>query len=418
MDTQITIVLLVVFLGISAFFSSSETAFFALQRVRIQHLVASGLARAERVQRMKEDPERFLATVLLGNNLVNVALTALATNLIISSLGEGRQEIGIAIATAAVTIVIVIFGEAVPKTIAARHPERLAFLFIRPLEIIEKVLLPLATVLHRVSGVLARPFSQERPAAASVSEEELRMLVTIGEREGAVEQTQAQIILKAFRFGDLRAQEVMTPRTEIVWIHKDATLAEFLQVYAPETHTRFPVFESEQDNVIGMLYIKDVMKALSDGNLRDDDPVTPLMRTALFYPETKPVDDLFVGMRGEGTQIVMLVDEFGGIAGLLTLKQIVGEIVGRITEEEGTAPDVETIDDQTLQVDASMRVDEANERLQLGLPDGDYETLAGFLLAKLGHVPHEGEQVRYNGLRLVVSEMKGVKIERILVTRW
>ena len=397
--TIASIGLIGVFLILSAFFSSSETAFFALQRVRIQHLVASGLPRAERVQRMKEDPERFLATVLLGNNLVNVALTALATSLIISSLGEGRQEIGIAIATAAVTIVIVIFGEAVPKTIAARHPERLAFLFIRPLEIIEKVLLPLATVLHRVSGVLARPFSQERPAAASVSEEELRMLVTIGEREGAVEQTQAQIILKAFRFGDLRAQEVMTPRTEIVSLGRGANLR-------------------EQDNVIGMLYIKDVMKALSDGKLRDDDPVTPLMRTALFYPETKPVDDLFVGMRGEGTQIVMLVDEFGGIAGLLTLKQIVGEIVGRITEEEGAAPDVETIDDQTLQVDASMRVDEANERLRLGLPDGDYETLAGFLLAKLGHVPHEGEQVRYNGLRLVVSEMKGVKIERILVTRW
>ena len=189
-------------------------------------------------------------------------------------------------------------------------------------------------------------------------------------------------------------------------------------IYAPQTPTGVRGCEGEQGHVIGMLYSKDVMKALSDGKLRDDDPVTPLMRTALFYPETKPVDDLFVGMRGEGTQIVMLVDEFGGIAGLLTLKQIVGEIVGRITEEEGAAPDVETIDDQTLQVDASMRVDEANERLRLGLPDGDYETLAGFLLAKLGHVPHEGEQVRYNGLRLVVSEMKGVKIERILVTRW
>ena len=418
MDANVTAVLVVVFLGLSAFFSSSETAFFALQQVRVHHLVESGAPGADRIARLKANPERFLATILLGNNLVNVALSSLATSLAFTTFGSERQGLAVAVATAVTTVGVVVLGEAVPKTVAARSPERVLFVILRPLEILQTILAPPAGILHAVSQAILRPFGKPSDASTEVSEEEIRSLVRMGASHGAVEETQAEIIHRTFEFGDMQSREIMTPRTEIVFVEQDATLDEFLKIYAGETHTRFPVYEREPDNVVGTLSVKDVLKAFAEGKLKAEDHIGSLQREAFFYPETMPIDDLFVQMRLKGTQMVLVIDEFGGIAGLLTVKQIVGEIVGSIIdEEEGEEPEVETIDERTFQVDASMRVDEANERLNLDLPDGDYETLAGFVLSSLGHIPKEGEQVRYNGLRLVVAEMKGVKIERILVTR-
>ena len=419
MDTSTIVILMVVFLGLSAFFSSSETAYFTLQQVRLQHLLSSGGSRARRLAKMKERPEKFLATILLGNNMVNIALTALATALAITILGDDQTGPSVLIATAIVTIGIVVMGEAVPKTLAARYPERLAMFFVRIWEGVELILFPLATVLYTVSRVLTRPFGTGA-VGPMFSEEELRTLVRVGASEGTVEEAQAEIISKAFRLGDLQAEEIMTPRPEIVWLREEATLGEFLQTYVQESHTRFPVFRGDMDNVLGVLYAKDVLKAFAEGTLSDRDSIAPLIRTAYFYPESKPVDDLFVEMRTAGTQMVMLSNEHGGVAGLLTMKQIVAEIVGPIDEEaeEVTEPEVETIDERTMQVDAGMRVEEANERLGIDLPEGeDYDTLAGFVLNVLGHVPRQGEVVRHGDVSLVVTEMKGVKIERLLVRR-
>ena len=418
MEIEVTVVLLVLFLALSAFFSSSETAFFALQRIRVAQLRETGVPRSDRLARLKDNPERFLSTVLLGNNAVNLALASIVTALAFDLIG-GSRGLGVVIATVVTTVGIVIIGEAVPKTIAARYPEQLLFLFLRPLEVAQWVLFPLAAVLQKVSAGITRPFSKPSGAAPSISEEELRTLVRLGTTEGEVEQTEAEFIHRAFGFGDLQAREIMTPRPEIVFLSKDATFADFLQVYAEESHTRFPVYESAPDNVVGTLSSKDVLRAYSERALTEDDPIAPLVREPYFYPETKHIDDLFVEMRAQGAQMVMLIDEFGVIAGLLTVKQIVGEVVGKIVDaDEDSEQEVETIDERTFQVDAGMRVDEANERLHLGLPDEEgYETLAGFVLATLGRIPRDGEQVRAGGLRLTVSEMDGVKIEKILVTR-
>ncbi len=244
------------------------------------------------------------------------------------------------------------------------------------------------------------------------------MLIGISEAEGAVEPQEAELMQKAFRLGDLRADTIMTPRTEIVWVEKDATLSDFLGIYAKETHTRFPVHGEEVDDVLGVLYVKDVLKAFVDKSLGDQDPVAQLARPAFFYPESKQVDRLFLEMRTEGAQMVMLVDEHGGIAGLLTLKRIVGEVVGAFSgDEEGEEPEFQTIDEQTIQVDGGMRVEEVNERFDLELPEGEYDTLAGFILDSLGHIPREGEMVRHQGLLLTVAEMNGVKIETVLVRK-
>ncbi|MBI3743801.1 MAG: HlyC/CorC family transporter, partial [Chloroflexi bacterium] len=291
-----------------------------------------------------------------------------------------------------------------------------AFLFIGPLEIIEKALFPLASVLSHGASFMLRPILRGRRRAPSVSEEELQSLVKLGRTEGTFDETEAEIINKTIRFADLRAREIMTPRTEIVWLERSTTLSVFLKVFAKTPHMRFPVFDGEQDNVVGILAVRDILRAFADGRLKDTDRVAILSRPAHFFPETKPVDNLLKEMRGKHDPMVLLVDEHGSIAGLLTLQQIVGEIVGDITDE-GTEADFQHIDEKTIQIEGSMRLEEANVRLHLGLPEGEYETLAGFLLARLGRIPRQGEQIGYDGLRFTISEMRGVKIERVKVTR-
>ncbi|MSQ26284.1 MAG: HlyC/CorC family transporter [Dehalococcoidia bacterium] len=417
MDTRLTVALLILCLLLSGFFAAAETAFFALQRVRIHHLVAIGRPGAKRVAKIKDNPEKLLATILLGNNLADTAFAALAAGLAISYVGDDSRGLGIAIATGLATIAGVVLGDATPKTIGARFPEAVVFLVLRPFELAEKLLFPVATLLRGASGLITFPL--RRPGhPPSMSQEELHTMLRLGAAEGVVEPQQAEIITKTFRFGDLRGQDIMTPRTDIVWVPKDATLAQFLQIYRQETHTRFPVYDGDVDNVAGTLYVKDILKAMAEKQLGEQDPIAPLARPATFAPEYKPVGDLYREMRADGAQIAMLVDEYGGIAGLVSLKQIVGEIVGMEPDDHNDdEAEVTAVDDRTMHVDAAMRVDEVNERLRLGLPSGEYQTIAGFILAQLGHIPREGEQLRHNDVRIVIAEMRGPKIERVLVTR-
>ncbi len=415
MDSWIIVLLIVICLGFSAFFSGAETTFFTLQNVRVQHWVARGIPNAKRIARIKEHPDRFLSTVLLGNNLVNTALATLTTMLTIRALGEGGAAV--AAATALATIGLVILGEATPKTVAARHAERLAFWLVRSVEMAETVLYPLATLLHKIAAFLSSPLGRGDRKKASVSEEELQTMVQMGEKEGTVQKTQAEIIHKTLGLGDTLASQIMTPRTEIQWLEKGATLADFYTAYGETAHTKFPVYADEPDNVIGILYAKDVLREVAKQSLKDTDDVTRLARPAHLFPENKYADDLFVEMRNQKAQMAILVSEFGSIAGILTLKQIVGAIVGRITEEPEGEAAIQRIDEKTTEVDGGLRIEEANEHLKLSIPEGDYETLAGFVLDRLGRLPKEGEQIVYSGTRLVVSEMTGVKIERILVSK-
>lgn len=252
----------------------------------------------------------------------------------------------------------------------------------------------------------------------SITEGELRMLVDIGRTEGIVEHEEADLIEKVFRFGDRQLREMMTPRTEIVTLAKGTTLEEFLRVYHHHSHTRFPVYEDSVDNVLGTVSVKDVVRAMAAGEIGPADDITTLLRPAYFVPETKLVGQLFQELRQSGYQMVMVADEFGGVAGLATLKQMVEEIVGRVGEE-GVQEEEEfqTIDANTYQVDGGMRVDEANEYLDLAIPEGEYETIAGFILSRLGHIPREGEHVHHGSAMLEVIEMRGVKIEQVKVTR-
>jgi len=409
------LVFLFICLVLSAFFSSSETAFISLERFRVQHMVETKVKGAKRVAKMLERPDRFLSTILLGNNLVNTAAAAIATILAINIWG---QDVGVVIATFGVAIILLIFAETVPKTFANRHAEKVAVLFVRPIEIISWVFSPVVVVLSWLASGVTRLVGGTPVPKSLVSDEEIRTMITVGHREGTVEKAEAEMLDAVFEFGDSPVSEVLVPRPEVVGIEKGKTLAEFLAIYSQSPISRFPVFEENMDNVVGILSIKDVLMALAKGAVTNDSPIDELIRPAYFTPETKRISELFTEMRDKNYRMAIVVDEYGGTAGIVSLSRLMEEIVGPVGDELAAAEkEYEPIDEYTFQVDGGMRIEEVNEELGLELPEGDYETVAGFVLHLLGHIPKQGKQLKYQGLKMVITKMKGHKIEEILLTK-
>ncbi len=407
--------LLVVCLALSAFFSSSETAFIALPRARLLHLINSGRRNAKLVERLVTRPERLLATVLLSNNLVNTAAAALGTAIALNLIAN--EGVAVMVSTAGVTLLLLIFSETLPKTVAWNRSETLAFAYARPLTMVEFILSPGVRILQIITNAFTRMMGITN-STAEVSEGEIRSLIEAGAQTGAVEQTEAELLNKVFRFGDQKVQEIMTPRTEIVWVEQGMTLQNFLSLYAMHNHTRFPVYAGDTENVVGVLSNKDVLLALGKGEMELEDSVTDLLRDAHFVPETKTVADTFSEMQQAGYGLVLTVDEFGGIAGLVTLKQMLEVIVGQVDEErDEVEEEFAEIDENTYRLNAGMTILLANERLHLDLPEGDYQTVAGFILDRLGYIPEAGEILEYGDLKLTVRSMNGVRIEEILAQR-
>ena len=402
-------------LALSGFFSSSEVAFVSLQKLRLRHLADTEGGAAKQVATMTEQPERLLTTILLGNNIVNTAAAALATVLVESATGQGRAVI---IATAGVTVMLLIFGEVFPKTVATRYGERMALFYAAPMKVLIWILSPIASVFVWIADRLARSAGASPEPRTLVSEDEIRTAVSVGMEEGTLVEAEAAMLERVFRFGDNRVVEVMTPRPDIQWVEKGTRLSAFFNIYAESPHSRFPVYEDTIDNVVGILWIKDVLMAQAKGTIQQDSPIDKLARRSYFVPESKPIAELFAELQESRGQTAIVVDEFGGTAGLVTMEQLLEEIVGEFGDELAKVrKSYETVGENSFQIDGGMRLDDANEKLNLDLPEGEYETVAGFVLSLMGHIPKEGEQLKYNNLKLVVTEMKGVKIERILVTK-
>ena len=409
------LILIFVCLALSAFFSASETAFIALPRVRLMHLVNIGRSGAGRVSGMVERPEKLLATVLLGNNLVNTAVAALATALVISMIDS--VNLAVLVSTIGVTLLLLVFGETLPKTLAWSRAETVAFAVSRPLTLVGWVLSPPIRLLQGVSYLFTRLLGVT-VGHSQVTEEEIRTMISVGAQAGAVEPTEAEMLEKVFHFGDRQVQEIMTPRTEIAWVEQGTSSEEFLRIYSQQTYTRFPVYESDMENVVGILSVKDLLQSVAQKGLQAHISVTDVLRPVHFVPETKPVGELFSELRQGGQQMAIVIDQFGGVAGLVTLRRLMEVIVGPVGEEgEPAQEDFATVGENIYDVDAGMGIQEANDELELHLPEGNYQTLAGFILEHLGHIPQEGEHLYYKNLCLEVTEMKRVKIERIQI-RW
>jgi len=408
-------VLLVACIVLSAFFSGSETAFISLQKIRLEHLVSTKVRGADRVARMVERPEKFLSTVLLGNTFVNTATAALATALAI----ERWPEYGILIATGATTVILLIFAETTPKTVAAHHNERFSLLAVRPLELISWLFTPFVFVLSWIASGLTKISGGQAIPRSLATADEIRNMITVGHKEGTVDENEAKMLAKVFDFGDRAVREVTIPRPEVIAIEYNSPISEFLALYSESPISRYPVFQDNMDNVVGILSIKDVLMGMAKGEITRESLVNDLVRPAYFTPETKLINELFAEMRDNNYRVAVVIDEFGGTEGIVSLSRLVEEIVGPVGDELAAAEkDYEIINSYTFQVDGGMRIEEINSEMDLDLPESDeYETIAGLILSLLGHIPKQGEQIRFKNVKIVITRMKSRKIEEVLLTK-
>ena len=406
--------LFIVFLALSAFFSSSETAFASLERVRVEQMVNAKVPGAERVAKMMKQPEKLLSTILTGNNLVNTAAAVLGTVLAVSIWGQS----GILIATIGVAALLLVLCEATPKIIAAHNAERMSLKLARPIELASVAFTPVVLALGTITSRFTKLAGGEPIARSLVSEEEIRTMISMGHKEGTVEEVEAEMLHKVFEFGDRPVREVMVPRPEVVSIEQGSTIADFLALYAESPLSRFPVYQENMDNIIGIISIKDVLMGLAKGTIDNQGSIDDLTRPTYFTPETKHINELFSEMKDKNYRMAVVIDEYGGTAGIVSLSRLVEEIVGEVGDELAQVEkDYEAINEYTFQIDGSMRIEEANEEMELELPEGEYETVAGFVLDLLGHIPKQGKQLRYKGLKIVITKMRGLKIEEILLTK-
>jgi putative hemolysin len=401
--------------ALSAFFSSAESAFISLPKLRIRYLVESGVKGAEKLAKLAEKPERFLATVLLGNNLVNIAAATLGTIIAVTIFDLPWGPI---IAAVGVTAIVLVFGEVIPKTFAVHHAQRLSLIYVNPLRIIELCFYPFILALERIGLSLTRIVAVSEEDKKLISEGEIRSAINAGESEGVVEQDEAKILQKVFEFTDRPVSKIMVPRTEITWVEQGTKLSDFLNLYTQGRYSRFPVYKENTDNVVGMLHAKDVLMKLTDESDNKDSVIDDLVRPAYFVPESKRLGELLAEMRDGGHHAAVVVDEFGGIAGMVTLGQLTEEIVGDIQDDlTDDEKDFIVTGDSTFQLDGGFRIEEANEELELNLPSGDYETVAGFILSHLGRIPKQGEHFKYQDLKFVITEIRGMKIAKVIVTK-
>jgi putative hemolysin len=368
------------------------------------------------VAKIVEQPEKFLATVLLGINFFETAVATLGTIIAVSLIRD--ENWAVAIATIVITIVTLVFAELIPKSLAVRYGERLALRYVKPLEIVSILFYPLVYILNHIGIRFTKLIGESEIPKPSISEEEFHTAISIGEAEGVMEGDEAEMLHKVFEFTDCPVSKIMVPRTELAWVEQGTKLKDFLELYAKRRYSRFPVYKDNTDNVVGMLHAKDVLLKLTDESDSRDSVIDDLVRPAYFVPENKRLGELLAEMKDGGYHAVIVVDEFGGIAGMVTLGQLTEEIVGDIHDElTGKEKDFIVTGDSTFQLDGGFRIEEANEELGLNLPSGDYETVAGFILSHLGQIPKQGEQFKYQNLKFVITEMRGMKIAKVIVTR-
>jgi putative hemolysin len=328
-------------------------------------------------------------------------------------------NIGLVYGTIVTTLLLALFGELTPKVLAAQSSERYALLVARPVELLLRMIRPAMTLMAKIpQGFRRLVFGRTLRPAPTVTEAELRMLIDIGTVERVLGEQTGELLENVFQFRDRQVQEIMVPRTEVVWLETDTTIDTFYRIFLEAGHSRLPMYRESVDNVVGVVSIKDVLRGVARGEVKGESPVIGFMRPTYFVPETKPAGALFQEMQAQNQHMAIVVDEFGGTAGIVTIELLLEEMVGPVAEEQaGVAKEFEPIDEQTSSVDGGMSVWDANEELGVRIPEGRYETVAGYILERLGHIPNEGETVEADGFKMTVAEVRGTKIERVLVTK-
>jgi putative hemolysin len=410
----IGLVIIMVLLGLSAFFSSSEIAMFAFPNHRIEPAVNEGRRGAKTLQDLKSDPHRLLVTILVGNNLVNIAMSSIATGILGYFLAS--QSMAVFLATFGITALVLLFGESAPKSYAIDNTEPYALRTARPLKIAEFLLLPLVITFDYLTRVVNKlTGGQSAIEEGYVTRDEIRDIIETGEREGVLDEEEREMLQRTLRFNRTIVKEVMTPRLDMTGVSKDATIDEAIETCIQSGHERLPVYDGELDNVMGVVHINELVRNKdysNSGELDLEDVIEP----TLHVPESKGVDDLLQEMRDNRINMVIVIDEFGTTEGLATMEDLVEEIVGEILEGGEEQP-IEMVDDDTAVVKGEVNIDEVNDALDIFLPEGEeFETIAGFVFNRAGRLVEQGEVIEYDGLEILVEQVENTRILKARIT--
>ena len=414
-DANITIagvVAIAVLIGLSAFFSSSEIAMFSLAKHRVDSMVERGVPGAEVVSELKSDPHRLLVTILVGNNIVNIAMSSIATALVGIYYDPG---LAVLISTFGITTLVLLFGESAPKSYAVENTESWALRIGRPLKYSEYLLLPLVVFFDYLTRVINKVTGGRSAIETSyITRDEIQDLIETGEREGVIEEEEREMLDRIFRFNKTIAKEVMTPRLDVTAVPKDAPVDEAIETCVQSDHERVPVYEGNLDNIIGIVNLRDLVRAKYYGE--GDSKLADIVQPTLHVPESKNVDELLAEIQDNRLQMVIVIDEFGTTEGLITLEDMVEEIVGDILEDDEEEA-FEFVNDRETLVRGEVNIDEVNEVLELDLPEGEeFETLAGFIFNRAGRLVEEGEEIAYEGVTIRIEQVDNTRIMKARIT--
>jgi CBS domain containing-hemolysin-like protein len=410
--TAIGVVLILLLLMGSGFFSSSEIAMFSLPAHQIDAMVEQGLRGARAVKSLKEDPHRLLVTILVGNNMVNITMSSVSTTIVGFYFDAGTAVV---VSSLGITSMVLIFGESAPKSYAVENTEVHARRVARGLKVVEKVLWPLITLFYYLTGLVNR-ITGGNPSIEStyVTRDEIRNIIKTGEREGVLDEEERQMLQRALRFTDASAKEVMTPRLDMAAVSGDVTVQEAVEQCIQSGHARLPAYEGSLDDVIGVFDIRNLEGIDYDDatDLRVRDVATP----PLHVPESKNVDELLSEMRENRLHMVIVIDEFGATEGLITMEDVLEEIVGEILVGGEEHP-LDIVDDAEVLARGDVNIEEVNDALGIDLPEGEeFETIAGFIFNRAGRLVEQGETFEYENVTLRAEQVEDTRIQKVRVT--
>lgn len=404
----IQFLILIILICLSAFFSSAETSMTTVNKIRIQALADQGDKKALTLLNVIEDSGKLLSTILIGNNIVNISASSLATTLTMRLFGNTA----VSISTGIITLLVLIFGEITPKTLATVHAEKMALSYAKVIRILMFILTPVIFIVNKLAqGVLTLMRIDSNVKGTTITEHELRTLVNVGHEEGVIESEERQMIYNVFDFGDSQAEDVMIPRIDVTFADVNSSYEDLVALFRDEKYTRFPVFENTTDNIIGIVNVKDLL--LTN---KEDFSVRKILREAYFTYEYKRTSELLMEMKEHSVTFAIVLDEYGATSGIVTLEDLIEEIVGDIHDEYDSEEEElhEIIPDREYIALGSARLDDLDEILHLNIASDDYDSIGGYIIEQLDRFPTAGESVTTDsGIRLVVDKAERNRIETV-----
>lgn len=412
------VIALLGFVILSAFFSCTETALFSLNKLELKKMQKKeeNNWRVKSIIKLLDDPQRTLISILIGNMFVNISASSLATYLAIKTFGN----IGIGIASGIMIFTILVFGEIVPKSLAVANAEAISKRVAKPIEIISTGLFPLIkffkVIISALYYFLGKKSVKEKK---EITEEDLLTLIDAGKDEGVIEEEEKEMIRNIFEFGDTMVKEVMIPRVDMACIPSDTKLGSILKLIKKMGHSRIPVYEETIDNIIGILYAKDLLRIYQQWyTSKEKFDLKGIIRKAYFVPENKKIDELLDIFQKDRIQVAIAIDEYGGTAGLITMEDVVEEVVGEIIDEYDKEIKLfEMTGDNIVIADAIISIDKINEILNIEIPENDFETLGGFIFDLLGRVPKKDEKIKYQNFQIIIEQVVKNRIRRVKIIK-